>query len=190
MLIHKSEFYLSAMCRVLNVSRSSFYYWLNGSNNRHLRQQAQQSLDQQVALAFQAERSRSGAIRLVRCLSKQGFHYNLKTAAASLKRQGLREKADRKFKATRQSNHNLPVAANLLKQNIHASQPNQKWIGDIAYLWTDEDWLFLAIVIDFYSHKVIGWSMSEQMTANLVCDALQRAVFRRPPEGVIVHSDR
>ena len=105
MLNHKSEFYLSTMCRVLNVSRSSFYYWLNGCNNRHLRQQAQQSLDQQVAFAFQAEKSRSGAIRLVRRLSKMGLHYNRKTVAASLKRQGLRAKAARKFKATTQSNY-------------------------------------------------------------------------------------
>ena len=83
MLTHKSEFYLSTMCRVLNVSRSSFYYWLNGSNNRHLWQQVQQSFEQQVALAFQAEKSRSGAIRLVRRLSKMGLHYNRKTVASS-----------------------------------------------------------------------------------------------------------
>ncbi len=126
MLAHKSKFYLSTMCRVLNVCRSSFYHWLNGSTKRHLRQQAQQSLDKHVALAFQAEKSRCGAIRLVRSLSKQGLHYNRKTVAASLKRQGLRAKAARKFKATIQSNHNLPIAENLLKQNFHASQPNHK----------------------------------------------------------------
>ena len=112
MLTHKSEFYLSTMCRVLNVSRSSFYYWLNGSNNRHLRQQAQQSFEQQVALAFQAEKSRSGAIKLVRRISKRSLHYT-----ASLKPQGLRVKAARKFKATTQSNHHLLVAEKLLKQN-------------------------------------------------------------------------
>ncbi len=191
MLAHKSKFYLSTMCRVLNVSRSSFYHWLNGSTKRYLRQQAQQNLDKHVALAFQAEKSRCGAIRLVRRLSKQGLHYNRKTVAASLKRQGLRAKAARKFKATTQSNHNLPIAENLLKQNFHASQPNQKWAGDITYLWTEEGWLYLAIVIDLYSRKVIGWSMSERMTANLVCDALQMALFRRKhPKGVVVHSDR
>ena len=76
--------------------------------------------------------------------------------AASLKRQGLRAKAARKFKATTQSNHHLPVAENLLKQYFHANQPNQKWVGDITYLWTDEGWLYLAIVIDLYSRKAIG----------------------------------
>ena len=76
-----------------------------------------------------------------------------------MKRQGLRAKAARKFKATTQSNHNLPVAENLLKQNVHAVQPNQKWEGDITYLWTDEGWLYLAVVIDLHSRKVIGWSI-------------------------------
>jgi putative transposase len=100
-------------------------------------------------------------------------------------------KAARKFKATTNSRHNLPVFDNLLEQNFTSTAPNQKWVGDITYLWTDEGWLYLAVILDLFSRQVIGWSMAERMTAELVCDALQMALFRRKrPKGVIVHSDR
>ncbi len=191
MLAHKSEFHLSVMCSTLNVSRSGFYYWLHRREQYSSRQQKQQRLDEHVADAFQVEKGRSGARRLVHRLVKQGHGYNRKTVAASLKRQGLRAKAARKFKATTNSKHNLPVAENVLKQDFHAEQPNLKWVGDMTYLWTSEGWLYLAVVIDLYSRKVIGWAMSERMTATLVCDALQMALFRRKrPTHVIVHSDR
>src|SRR5574343_2036571 len=108
-----------------------------------------------------------------------GQFYDLKTIAASLKRQGLVAKAARKFKATTNSKHNLPVFDNLLKQDFSASAPNQKWAGDITYLWTEEGWLYLAVVIDLFSRQVVGWSMSERMAADLACDALRLAIFRR-----------
>lgn len=108
-----------------------------------------------------------------------------------MKRQNLRAKAAKKFKATTNSKHNLPVAPNLLQQDFSATAPNQKWVGDITYLWTDEGWLYLAVVIDLYSRLVVGWAMSERMTADLVCQALHTALWRRRmPKGVIVHSDR
>ena len=108
-----------------------------------------------------------------------------------MRRQGLRAKAARKFKATTNSRHSLPVADNLLQQDFTASAPNQKWVGDITYLYTEEGWLYLAVIIDLYSRRVIGWAMSERMTADLVCDALRMALWRRKqPTGVIVHSDR
>ena len=81
-------------------------------------------------------------------------------------------KAARKFKATTYSKHNLPVFDNLLNQDFSATAPNQKWVGDITYLWTEQGWLYLAVILDLYSRQVIGWSMSERMTANLVRDAL------------------
>jgi len=108
-----------------------------------------------------------------------------------LRRQGLRAKGARKYKATTNSNHSLPVAPNLLSQDFHADRANQKWVCDITYIATDEGWLYLAVVLDLYSRIVVGWSMSERMTATLVCDALKMAMFRRHrPHGVIVHSDR
>jgi putative transposase len=172
MLKHKNEFSIAAMCRVLGVSRSGFYDWLVKQDKPRLLKHRQQRIDTHVADAFNADKGRSGAIRVALALEKQGFHYNRKTVALSLQRQGLRAKAARKFKATTQSKHHLPVADNLLKQDFYASQPNQKWAGDMTYLWTNEGWYYLAVVLDLYSRKVIGWAMSERMTANLVCDAL------------------
>ena len=179
------------MCRVLSVSRSGFYDWLVKQDKPRLLKHRQERIDAHVAHAFNADKGRSGAIRVALALEKQGIHYNRKTVALSLQRQGLRAKAARKFKATTQSAHNLPVADNLLKQDFTASRPNQKWAGDITYLWTNEGWYYLAVVLDLYSRKVIGWAMSERMTARLVCDALAMALFRRKkPKGVIVHTDR
>jgi len=188
---HTGQFQVTAMARVLGVARSGFYAWQARQGKVSARAQAQHGLDAQVAEAFAAAKERSGAIRITKALAKQGVAHNRKTVAKSLRRQGLRAKAARKFKATTQSRHNLPVADNLLAQNFSASAPNQKWAGDITYLWTDEGWLYLAVVLDLYSRRVIGWAMSERMTAQLVCDALQMALFRRKqPRGVIVHSDQ
>ncbi len=116
---------------------------------------------------------------------------NRKTIAKSMQRQELRAKAAKKLKATTNSNHNLPVAPNLLKQDFSATAPNQKYVGDITYLWAEEGWLYLAVAIDLYSRLVVGWSMSKRMTASLVCDALKMALWRHQmPTSVIVHPDR
>ena len=121
-------------------------------------------------------------------LAEAGHQHDRKTVADSMRRQGLRAKAAKKFKATTNSKHNLPVAPNLLQQDFTATAANQKYVGDITYLWTDEGWLYLAVIIDLYSRLVVGWSMSERMTAQLVCDALRMAMWRRHmPTDVIVH---
>ena len=104
---------------------------------------------------------------------------------------GIKARGKRKYKVTTDSKHNLPVAPNLLQQDFAATGPNQKYVGDITYLWTDERRLYLAVVIDLFSRLLVGWAMSERMTAQLACDALQMALWRRHrPTGVIVHSDR
>ncbi len=108
-----------------------------------------------------------------------------------MKRQNLRAKAARKYKATTNSNHNLPVAPNVLQQNFSAEAANQKWVSDITYLWTGEGWLYLAVIIDLFSRLVVGWALAERMTADFVCQALQMALWpRKMPKGVILHSDR
>lgn len=188
---HSGIFKVSAMCRVLDVSRSGFYVWRHRQIHPSTRQQRRDRLDQQVAAAFAARKGRSGAPGITLDLHDQGQSYNRKTVAASMKRQELRAKAAKKFKATTNSKHDLPVAPNLLQQDFSATAPNQKWVGDITYLWTDEGWLYLAVVIDLYSRLVVGWAMAERMTAELAFDALQMALWRRRlPKGVIFHSDR
>jgi len=185
------NFRITAMSRVFQVSRSGFYAWRKRKDQPSRRIQRQQQLDALVKDAFHARKGRSGAPGLTLDLAEAGHHYDRKTVANSLRRQGLRAKAARKFKATTNSRHNLPVAPNLLEQDFTATAPNQKYVSDITYLWTDEGWLYLATVIDLHSRMVIGWSLSERMTAQLVYDALNMALWRRHrPHGVIVHSDR
>ena len=187
---HKAAFSVIQMARVLKVSRSGFYAWLRPCEPGP-RRLARASLDEQVKSVFDEHKGRYGAPRITEELREQGHGYDEKTVASSLRRQGLKARAARKFKATTNSNHNLEVAPNLLEQDFQASRPNEKWAQDITYLATDEGWLYLAVVIDLYSRQVIGWAMSHRMKANLVCDALRMALWRRGmPSGVIVHSDR
>ena len=108
-----------------------------------------------------------------------------------MRQNALRAKAARTFAAATHSDHNLPVAPNLLNQDFSAQRPNQKSVSDITYIATDEGWLYLAVVLDLYTRKVVGWAMSERMTAKLTCDALRMALWRcKQPRGVILHSDR
>ncbi|WP_099587746.1 IS3 family transposase [Escherichia albertii] len=188
---HQAEFSIKAMCRVLRVARSGWYTWCQRRTRISPRQQFRQHCDSVVLAAFTRSKQRYGAPRLTDELRAQGYPFNVKTVAASLRRQGLRAKASRKFSPVSYRAHNLPVSENLLEQDFYASGPNQKWAGDITYLRTDEGWLYLAVVIDLWSRAVIGWSMSPRMTAQLACDALQMALWRRKrPRNVIVHSDR
>jgi len=173
------------------VARSGYYAWRQRGGKPSPRRRQQVITDQRVALAFQQQKGRSGAPRLTHDLNDAGVAISRNTVAASLRRQNLRAKAARKYKATTNSRHGLPVAPNLLKQDFAAEAPNQKWVGDITYLATGEGWLYLAVLIDLYSRKVIGWAMNERMTADLVGDALQMALWsRKMPKGGIVHSDR
>ncbi|MFI8418732.1 IS3 family transposase [Serratia sp. NPDC078593] len=184
---HQAEFSIKAMCRVLRIARSGWYAWRLRRHQIAPRQQFRLACDNAVRKAFSDAKQWYGAPRLADELAE----YNVKTIAASLRRQGLRAKASRRFSPVSYREHGLPVSENLLKQDFYACEPNQKWAGDITYLRTDEGWLYLAVVIDLWSRAVIGWSMSSRMTAQLACDALQMALWRRKrPENVIVHTDR
>lgn len=151
---HTQEFRIIKMVEVLDVSRSGYYDWRDRQQRPSARALRQRELDSQVRQAFVAAKSRNGAIRLRRDLEEMGVSRDRKTIGKSLNRQGLKAKAARKFKATTNSRHNLPVAPNLLQQDFTAAAPNQKWVGDITYLWTNEGWLYLAVVLDLYSRMV------------------------------------
>lgn len=186
---HEGRHAISLMCRALGVSRTGYSSWRSREPSQ--REQENQRLGVVVHMLFHAEKGRAGAPRIVRALRKQGLHVGKQRVANSLKKQGLVAKAGRKFKATTNSKHNLPVAPNLLEQNFHADAPNQKWVSDITYIETREGWLYLAVVLDLYSRLVVGWSISERMNKVLVIDALKMALWRRKmPRNVIVHSDR
>jgi transposase InsO family protein/transposase-like protein len=188
---HRASYSLKRLCGVLNVSRGGFYTWQERCASGRTREAVQAVLDELVLDAFHARKGRSGSPGLTLDLADAGHVYDRKTIAKSLQRLGLRAKAAKKFKVTTDSNHSQAVAPNLLEQDFSALAANEKWCGDITYLWTEEGWLYLATVIDLYSRKVIGWSMSERMTATLVCDALTMALWRRGfPKGVVMHTDR
>lgn len=168
---------------------AGYYAWRQRGGEPSPRRRRQAITDQRVVQAFEQGKGRSGAPRLTHDLNDAGVAICRNTVAASLRRQSLRAKAARKFKATTNSRHGLPVAPNLLEQGFSATAPNQKWVGDITYLATGEGWLYLAVLIDLYSRKVIGWAMGERMTADLVGNALQMALWsRKRPKGVIAHS--
>ncbi|EDU7996656.1 IS3 family transposase, partial [Salmonella enterica subsp. diarizonae] len=188
---HQAEFSIKVMCRVLQVARSGWYVWHQRRHQINRCQQFRLVCDNVVREAFSDAKQRYGAPRLTDELRAQGRVYNIKTVADSLRRQGLRAKASRRFSPVSYHEHGLPVSENLLKQDFYASGPNQKWVDDITYLRTGEGWLYLAVVTDLWSRSVTGWSMSSRMTALLACDALQMALWRRKrPENVIVHTDR
>lgn len=186
---HEENHAVALMCRVLDVSRSGYYDWRNRPLSA--RAQANQRLTADIRRIHQEHKGRVGAPRITRHLREEGQRVGKNRVAHLMSSEGLRAKAARKYKATTNSNHTLPVAPNLLEQDFSAAAPNQKWVSDITYIATAEGWLYLAAVVDLYSRLVVGWAMSERMTAKLVCDALQMALWRRKrPCGVIVHSDR
>jgi len=190
-LEHAAVFAITTMASVFGVSTSGFYAWRKRQEAPSKRAEKRLTRDKLIKHHFDEHKGRSGSPRLVEDLRDSGHACDRKTVAESMKRQNLRAKAARKFKVTTDSNHHKPVFENLLEQDFEASRPNEKWVQDMTYIWTGRGWLYLAIVLDLYSRKVIGWSMSERMKADLVCDALQMAIWSRgSPRGVTVHSDR
>ena len=188
---HQGQHSHQVLAQALGVTRSGFYAWRKSQGSHSPRKQAQQSLDEAVATCFRLSKGRYGAERLLVDLTEQNRYHDIKTVRASMKRQGLVPKAAKLFKVTTDSDHLLPVAPNLLEQDFTADKPNQKWAADITYLYTTEGWLYLAVMIDLHSRSVIGWSMSERMTADLVNNALLMALWQRKfPRGTIVLSDR
>lgn len=177
------------MCSLLSVSRSGYYAWKHRPPSG--REQSNRLLAAEIKRVFNDEKGRAGAPRIARRLQDEGKSAGRHRVARIMRGNGWRAKAARKYKATTNSKHSLPVAPNLLEQDFSAERPDQKWVSDITYIWTDEGWLYLAVVLDLYSRRVIGWAIAERMTATLVCDALIMALWhRKMPTGVIVHSDR
>ena len=188
-LDNRHSWSIAAQCRALKVSRSGFYAWLIDETSD--RSQANQVLDLKIIDIFKTHKKRYGVPRITEELRDQGYCVNHKKVEKRMKLLGLKAKQAKKFKATTDSNHKQPVACNLLNQDFSASAPNQKWAGDITYIWTQAGWLYVAVIIDLFSRQVIGWSMSKRINKELVCNALLMALWRRGfPKGVLVHSDR
>ena len=181
---------LPAMCTTLAVSISGFRAWKSGgrSNGRRLRN------PQLLALIHAIHTQLKGAYgspRMVKEIRGRGFPASKERVERLMRENGIRARHKRRYKATTDSKHALPVAANLLERNFSPSAPNQAWSADLTYVWTDEGWLYLAVVLDLFNREVVGWSIKPRMTSDIVIDALTMAWFRRKPApGLMHHSDR
>ena len=178
------------MAEQLDVSSSNYYRWCHQPLS--LREQNRNNHDRLITQIFDEHLARYGAVRIAQeLLETHGIQLKRQTVSKHMARLGLVPKARRKFKVTTDSNHKKPIAPNLLDQDFNATAPNQKWVTDITYIPTEQGWLYLCVVIDLYSRKVVGWSMSKRINRHLVCDALLMALWARKfPKDVIVHSDR
>ena len=186
---HKKVWPINLMCGVLNVSRSGFYHWAGREPSQ--RAQSNTVVDRRIREIFVHHRQRYGAPRITDALQDEGTVCGENRVARRMRVLGLKAIQAKKFKVTTDSNHCKPVAPDLIEQDFSAEAPNQKWTSDITYVWTDQGWLYLAVVMDLYSRAIVGWSMNRRMTQQLVGDALTMALFRRHfPRGTIIHSDR
>lgn len=186
---HEAEFPIAIMCDVFAVSRSGYYAWINKPES--WRKQANTALLEQIHIVHQESRGTYGSPRVYRALTQQEIPCSENRVARLMREDGLQAKTKRRFKATTNSKHDLPVAPNLLQRNFTPATPNSVWAGDITYIWTTEGWLYLAVVVDLFSRSVVGWSMNKRMTRQLVMDAMTMAIKRRRPSpGLIFHSDR
>jgi putative transposase len=186
---HKKVWPVNLMCGVLDVSSSGYYDWTKRGPSR--RALSNRVLDRRIGEIFSCHRQRYGAPRIADTLRDESIQCSENRVARRMRTLGLRAIQAKKFKVTTDSNHSKPVAADLIEQDFSAQAPNQKWTSDISYVWTDQGWLYLAVIMDLYSRAIVGWSMNRRMTQQLVCDALSMALFRRGfPKGTILHSDR
>jgi transposase InsO family protein len=174
---HRDDYAVSRMCRLLLVSRSGYLQWRRRPPSA--RAQANARLDAQVAAMHAASKGSYGRPRIVRGLREQGLRVGPERVRRSLQRQALRPVYKRPYRVTTDSNHRQPVAPNVLDRRFDGWDINRAWVSDITYVSTVEGWLYLAVVMDLASRRIVGWSMSERMQADLVCQALKAAYWRR-----------
>jgi transposase InsO family protein len=186
---HQTTFMVTRMCDMMEVSCSAFYDWLKRPESA--RSLEDRRLSEKVKKSHEKSRETYGARRIVKDLVEDDELISRTRVGRLMKQQDLKSKSKRKFKATTNSKHNHPVAPNLLDRKFQVERPDTVYAGDITYISTDEGWLYLAVLIDLYSRAVVGWAMSDRITAELANDALVMAVWKRKPnKGLMVHSDR
>jgi len=187
---HKNTYPISLQCQVLGVSRSGYYKYQSNQVNRPDDTEHQEMLEWVQDIA-ESSKDSYGSRRMKEALNALGYPVSRNKARKLMREADVQVRHRKKFKVTTNSNHKQPVFDNLLNRQFDVDQTNQAYVADVTYIWTQEGWLYLAVVLDLCSRKVVGWSMSSRMKAQLVCDALQMAIWqRRPKAGLIHHSDR
>jgi len=186
---NQTQFDIRRLCKQLEVSRSGYYAWLNREESTRDKQNKQ--LLEVIKKGFDESRNTYGYRRIHHYLKTSGNSCGKNRVARLMRQAGLQPKTRRKFKATTNSKHKLPIHENHLQREFKPKQINQSWSSDITYVWTHEGWLYLAVIMDLYSRKIIGWAMDSRMTDNLVINALKMALFRRKiASDLLLHSDR
>jgi putative transposase len=186
---HAAEWPVTWMCEALEVSASGYYAWAARPDSPT--EQRRQELVGAIEEVHAGVRQRYGSPRMTAELKARGYECSENTVAKLMNAHGIKARAPRRFVRTTDSNHRLPVAANLLDRDFDPERPNQVWGADITYIPTQEGWLYLSVVEDLFSRMVVGWAMAESMESRLVVDALEMALARRRPgAGLLAHSDR
>jgi len=187
--VEKALYPLTVLCRVLCVSRSGYYAWLKRKPSA--REQRKKALVEKVKAVHKKSGARYGSPRVCRQLRKMGEVVSFKTVAKLMRDNDLTAERKRRFKATTDSRNTKRIAPNLLERDFTTERPNQVWVTDVTAVWTVAGWCYLAAIIDLFSRRVVGWSLSESNDTKLALAALDHAIAdRKPPPGLIHHSDR
>ncbi len=180
---------MSTLCRLLRICRSGFYAWESRPESRRVRED--RTLLIQIERIHRESREAYGAVKTWRALKARGVACGRNRVARLRRQAGIEAKRTRRFRVSTQSRHSYPVAANLLNQAFRVSRPNRVWVGDITFIPTQAGWLYLAILVDLFARKVVGWAMSRYIDRELETFALAMALERRRPvPGLIHHTDQ
>jgi putative transposase len=185
----KEDFPVQRLCQVLDVSSSGYFAWRSRPASPHQREDL--VILAHIRSAFTLSNETYGSPRMTRELQDEGLKVGRRRTARLMRENGLKARQKRRFKRTTDSHHAFPVAPNLLAQDFSATRPNQKWNADISYVWTSEGWLYLAVVLDLFARRVVGWAVSDRLHKELALEALRNALaIRQPPAGLTHHADR
>jgi putative transposase len=186
---HVRLFSVAFMCRVLSIAPSGYYAWLKSSPSK--KSMRDDVLLTHVRAAFKASRRRYGSPRVHADLRAAGHRVARKRVARLMRQDGLRARHRRRFVRTTQSKHKFPIAGNVVARQFEVSAPNQVWVSDLTYLRTQTGFVYMAVVLDLFARRVVGWKVSRDLDAGIAMEALRRALALRPaPRGLIHHSDR
>jgi len=186
---HAAIFSIERMSAVFNVSRSGYYKFIHAKLSK--RAQENERLLYKIKIVHKESRQTYGSPRMHAVLREDGEICSKNRVAKIMKSAGIAAKMKKRFKVTTKANPNAIASPNLLQQDFFAAMPNQRWVADFTYVATQEGWLYVATVLDLFSRRIVGLSMSDRMTTDLVTMAIQQAlIHRKPPKGLIHHSDR
>jgi putative transposase len=185
----KAFFKVAVLCRLLGVTRQGYYAF--ESRGRSERTESDEHLRERVRVLHAESRGTYGSPRVHAALRNEGFRIGKGRVERVLRSLGLQGRTPRRWRATTRANPKHSVVGNVLDRDFTASRPNERWVTDISYIWTDEGWCYLAVILDLYSRSVVGWALDTTLTTKLALAALDTAIRRRTPsEGLLHHSDR